>query len=328
MNYKNIRFIGRHILKDGKEFFSYSGCGFEFAIKQSYYGSSITLSLDSETREFDFQYIAIFINGEFVRKEKLVKGNNKIKILLSDFVGKTVIKVIKLNETYLSSIYLDDIILNNTVIDNLEPANKELVGFFGDSITCGFGNLDFRGNEFKMETEDFMKTYGYLTASALNMDYSVIARGGISVAIRIYNDKLLGDIYDTVDMFEKCQPEQNLNFAVINIGTNDNSGYLQLIKDEDKPNALHTFKNKYLDLIARIIKDNPNVKLVMVYRMLPLDDAIVNAIKDVFKEANRTYKNTIRLLECVPNSDGGCCHPYWTGHEEASRLLIDLIRNL
>ena len=84
MNYNNLRFIGRHILKDGKEYFSYSGCGFEFAVYPSCRDSLIALSLSSETREYDSQYIAIFVNGEFIRKEKLNQGNNEIKIRKGD----------------------------------------------------------------------------------------------------------------------------------------------------------------------------------------------------------------------------------------------------
>ena len=34
------------------------------------------------------------------------------------------------------------------------------------------------------------------------MDYSVVARSGISVAIPIYIEQLFKEIYDTVDMYE------------------------------------------------------------------------------------------------------------------------------
>ncbi len=328
MELNRIRFIGRHILKNGKEYFSYSGCGFEFTVYTNYLKSSVTLVLDSELREYENQYIGIFINNEFASREKLKNGRSEIKVLLSDSIGKNTIRIIKLNETYFSSIYLNDIVLSNAVFDEPDPSYKKTIGFFGDSITCGFGNLDYHGQEFKMETEDFRKTYAYLTAEALQMEYSVVARGGISVSIPIYNDKLIGDIYDTVDMYEKCVPDRDLDYAVINLGANDNSGYLQMIKDEDKPKALQIFKDKYLDLIDRIIKDNPSVKIVMCYHMLPLESVIIEAIKDVYKCASKSYKNRIELLECVPNSDGGCCHPYWTAHEDAAKLLIEVIQKL
>ena len=322
-----LRFFGRHIKKNNKEYFSYSGTGFEFLItpKSNDYGFSISLTSELITQEC--QFVAIYINDVFFSKEKLVSGLNVINVSLAKQSNHTHVKIIKLNEAYISSIYLNEVTLKNAEFENIEENNKPLIGFFGDSLTCGFGLLDFHGAGFKMETEDFTKSYPYLTATKLNMDYLAVARSGISISIPTYVDKLFDEIYDTVDMYEKCEPDRLLNYAVVNIGTNDNSGYRQIVKDENKQKELNLFKQRYISLIDRIIKDNPNVKIVMMYLMLPLEEDIINAIKDVFEKVQLSYSNEIKLLECVPNSDGGGCHPYWTAHEKTSELLIKMIKS-
>lgn len=326
MDYKSIRFIGRHILKDNYQYFSYSGSGFEFLVVPKQPSFSITLNLMSETREHEYQYIAIYINNEFYSKEKLVSGLNIKKLVLNS--KQTLIKIIKLNEVYLSSIYLKDIVLDNASFGVIKTSNKKIIGFFGDSVTCGFGLVDLHGQEFKMETEDFTKTYAYLASLSLDMDYSVVSRSGISLALPIYIDKTFNEIYDTVDMFLKCKEDRKMNYAVINLGANDNSAYYQLVKDIDKPQALETFKKEYITLVDRIIKDNPQVKIVMFYNMLSLLEEIKEAIKDVYNILNKKYKNDIRLLEGITNSDGACFHPYETAHKENVDLLGKVIKEM
>ena len=327
MDTKCIRFIGRHITKNGKDYFSYSGSGFELKVKPKEENSSLKLCLNSELKEHNSQYISIYVNDEIYSSNKLDEGINEVEINLSG-TQESLIRLIKLNEVYLSSILVEDIVLEGCELVEIEPSNRKLIGFFGDSVTCGFGLIDYQGEVFKMETEDFRKTYGFLASFALNMDYSIVARSGISIAFPIYVDKLFGEIYDTVDMTEKCKEDRLLDYAIINLGANDNSGLFQLYKEEDRPKAIVEFKDKFLNLIDRIIVDNKDVKIVMMYHMLPLEEIIINAIKDVYKEASSKYTNKIKLLECTPNSDGACCHPYWPAHKEASKLLIETIKSL
>ena len=327
MDYNKIRFIGRHIQKNGKEYFSYSGCGFEFVVIPRANSCSISLSLIGEVNEHDSQYIAIYINDVFHSKEKLNIGLNSISLSLDNIIDKALIRVIKLNEAYLSSIYLEDIVLSNAEFGDIEPSKKELIGFFGDSLTCGFGLIDWHGEEFKMETEEFIKTYAYLATQELDMDYSVVARSGISLALPIYINKLFGEIYDTVDMFDRCVPDRKLDYAVINLGANDNSALFQNYKEEERPQALGLFKDKYIDLVNRIIKDNSGVVIIMVFNMLSLTEQIENAIKEIYQHISSTHKNC-KLVKLVPNSDGGCCHPYMTAHEENAKLLAEAIKEI
>ena len=328
MELDKIRFIGRYILKEGKPYFSYSGCGFSFNIHPLNNVFSITLSLSSFLREEDAQYIGIYVNDILHSKEKLIKGNNQINITLENSHEEVNITVIKLNETHISSIYLEDIILDDAVFLEIKPSNKPIIGFFGDSLTCGFGLIDLHGEVFKSSTEEFNKAYPYLTTKALDMDYTVIAKSGISIGIKVYCDLLFNEIYDTVDMFDKCSTKDHLSYAVINLGANDNSALKEVVKKEDRPSSLITFKKEYLKLVDHIIKDNPGVKLVLCQGMMDLFPEIVDLIKEIKEYIVTHYDNKCVMVIFKSNYDGASNHPYMTAHQEYSEVLVKAIKSL
>lgn len=323
--FMKLRLIGRHIYKDNKDYFSFSGSGFEFEVIPSKNSFSITLSLKSELREITAQYINIYVNDKFYSKERLVSGDNLVTIKVN-LSSKTTIRVIKVNEVYLSTITVNDISIDGGEFGDLPESNKKLIGFFGDSITCGYGVLDYHGVCFSGESEDFSKSYAYLTAVGLDMDYTVVSRSGISLALPIYIDKKFKEYINTVDMISECHETRKLDIAVINLVTNDDGAYNLNTKDEDKPQALETFEKEYISLVDSIIKDNIGVEVVMCYRLLPICDDLIDVIKKVYEKIKTRYSNIIKLVEFTPNSDGANGHPYINGQEEAAKKLIEAIK--
>ena len=118
MDFSNIRFLGRHIFKDNKAYFSYSGSGFEFCVEPLANNLSISLTLESLTRDHDRQYIAIYVDNELLRKEKLLTGDNIVQLTI-DNRNKSLIRIIKLNETMrakaMASVVLNDAICINDI---------------------------------------------------------------------------------------------------------------------------------------------------------------------------------------------------------------------
>ena len=323
MENEKIRFLGRHLKKQGREFFAFSGAGFEFVLLPRARSFSFALCLDSELREHDSQYIGIYLNGEFHAKKKLVSGKNLIEIPLNIACEQLHVKVIKLNEVYLSSLSLEDILLKDAELGELPPRRK-LIGFFGDSITCGYGLLDYHGESFSMESEDFGKTYAFLAAEELGMDCCIVARSGISLTLLIYCDTPFPQIYDTVDMFEKCPLGQPLDYAVINLGTNDHGCYCAM-KEEEKGQALEKFSQEYFRLLERIVQDNKGVKLVLASNLIEIQECFLNAMEEAGKRIERKYGNPCRFVKFSPNSDGADNHPYMDAHKEAGALLVQTI---
>ena len=328
MDASQIRFIGRHIKKKGMEYFSYSGCGFEFVLIPKEKKIGFALSLVSELNDHDSQYIAFYLNDVFYSKEKLIEGENKVNVELESSDKEVLVRVIKLNEVYLSAIYLKDIVLRNGSYGKLKEEKKKLIEFYGDSLTCGYGVIDYHGPTFKMETEEFNKTYAYLVAKELDMNYSVVARSGISISLLIYVQTPFNDIYETVDMFDKCEERKTIDYAVINLGSNDDGAY-SLIKDDiEREKARASFKYDYHRLIERIIKDNPRVKILITYKLAPMQKDIIDLIKEIYLEVSSKYDNQFKLVEFVSNTDGANSHPYYTGQENAAKVLVKAIKEL
>lgn len=320
----NIRLIGRHITKDGLDYFSYSGSGFEFDVEPySSKTSIITINLISELKECDDQYLSIFLNDLFYKRERLLIGKHIIKLSTKK---RTRIRIVKCNEAYLSSIYLKSIDVDEGTISCPVYYNRKLIGFYGDSLTCGYGLLAHNDEGFKMSTEDFTKTYAYLASFALKMDYSVVARSGISIALPYYLDKPFNDIYDTVDLENKCDVNYQVDYAVINLGANDTHAYNE---SKDKVKALNTFYQEYIKLVESIIKTSPNVKFVLCHHMTnEYHPDFVNKLEGIASFIKEKYKLSVLVLKFIPNSDGASFHPYISAHKENSKLLIDALKSL
>ena len=322
MELDNLRFIGRHIIKNNQPYFSFSGSGFIFHVVPENNNCLVKLVLNSEIREESTQFLAIYINDAFYSKYMIINGHAELYLTINK---DSIIRIIKANEVYLSSIYLEDIVVTNGKMVKVEEVKRKLIGFFGDSLTCGYGLLDYQGQQFRMETEDFTKTYAYLAANELNMDYDVVARSGISVGVPIYMPTLFKDIYDTVDMFNKYEMTRKLDYAVINLGSNDNTGILQ---SQDINKALDTFKEEYQSLVERIINDNPNVTLLLCYQEKRLDERVLNRIKEVKEYISSHYENRIQLVEFIHNQDGACYHPFFLTHADNAKILEKVLQGL
>ena len=325
MELDNLRFIGRHIIKNNQPYFSFSGSGFIFHVVPENNNCLVKLVLNSEIREESTQFLAIYINDVFYSKYMVINGHAELYLTINK---DSIIRIIKANEVYLSSIYLEDIVVTNGKMVKVEEVKRKLIGFFGDSLTCGYGLLDYQGQQFRMETEDFTKSYAYLAANELNMDYDVVARSGISVGVPIYMPTLFKDIYDTVDMFDKYEMNRKLDYAVINLGSNDNSAIFQFSKEEQRNSALNKFKEECQSLIERIIKDNENVKIILCYHIDHLHERTLEKIKEVYEDISSKYENKCLLLGLKHNSDGACYHPFFLTHADNAKILVNAIKDL
>ena len=92
------------------------------------------------------------------------------------------ISALKLSEAKHSSFALKQICTYGT--SKAEPTDEKnlKIEFIGDSITCGYGidEPDYYAG-FSTHTENFMKTYAYLTAKELDADFSAVAFSGYGV---------------------------------------------------------------------------------------------------------------------------------------------------
>jgi hypothetical protein len=202
-----INYIGRYQTEtiNGKEVttFSYTASGFEFKVNVTSESYTLGVNLFSQTFDgFSEQYINVYVDDVLMEKVKLDKSENCV--LISNLsVGEHVVRINKLNEAQFSKMGLIDYVLENVEIVEISKRNKKIVEFYGDSITCGYGNLATQREGFSMLTEDGMQSYGQLTADHLNWDSSIISYSGIALAMSPFNSPYtLMDKYNTVDGYK------------------------------------------------------------------------------------------------------------------------------
>ena len=99
----------------------------------------------------------------------------EIEILKESSQKKVRVKIIHLSEANNGAVGVKSISTVSSVRQPLVPvpAKKYSIEFIGDSITCAYGvEGKSSGESFMTSTENFMKSYAYLTAKKLDADYS------------------------------------------------------------------------------------------------------------------------------------------------------------
>ncbi|MDB5013936.1 MAG: electron transport complex, RnfABCDGE type, subunit [Daejeonella sp.] len=120
-------------------------------------------------------------------------------------------------------------------------APKRRIEFYGNSITCGYGALDYSGKDSGApEFEDNYISYDAITARHFNADYNCIAKSGIGVLVSWF-PLIMSEMYDRSDAtspdlkwdFNKYKPQ----IVVINLFQNDS----WIVEKKDHPEFKHRF---------------------------------------------------------------------------------------
>lgn len=284
-----VKAIGRTHYSDEKRYISMSGSGVEFVCKGSYVYITVLGDNAKKLNKNQQPRIAIYKNGELIIDDIVNYDKKKYHIDIDDAENETVIKLIKLSEAMFSGFYIDKI--GAFCKGNIVPTeDKDVkIEFIGDSITCGYGIDSGNIGGFSTRTENFAKTYAYLTAEKLNADYSAIAFSGYGVVSgftsdgRINKNDIVSRYYDKSALyFDGGQAYWNFigfepNFVVINLGTNDAS-YCTTAARRD------SFREEYIELIKTVREKNTDTYILCV-----LGD-MNNSLYPYIEEAVSEYK--------------------------------------
>lgn len=224
--------------------------------------------------------------------------------------GKHTFAIYNQTEANMGAFGVKSITLNGEFLS--APAEKELfVEFVGDSITAGHGVL----NNFNVNAplyEDATRGWPYLTAKALDADWSVLAVSGITAIDGIgwsgagsvnmqdvypyeiyYSDKTLAH-----DFANSRKPD----VIVLGLGTNDCWTWTA-----DRGNLTDAQKvSGFKQMLTHLRDRNPDSKIVWVYGMMSsaADEYILQAISEMGGAGNEYYS-----LGLTKNTAGGRGHP-------------------
>lgn len=227
---KNVRFLGERENRDsGYVSCNYPGSGFESKFNCAGGTVSVRVMADGECT------FLVYLDGT-LQKSATVLGNRLIS--LDDVSeGEHVLRFIRATD-FGTDVKLYAIVLTGEVLEADGASQERLfVEFIGDAAEL---------------SDDITKTYPYLIASQMNVDYSVTAYSGSSLCTD--KDKKIIDLYGVE---KNGNFKRNADIAVVNIGALD-----AVTADSESADEI---KSAYKSFVKKIrIVNGGNCRIVFV----------------------------------------------------------------
>jgi len=291
----NVKIIGRTCRTDDITWLVQSGSATEFTVSGT--SASVTVTGDwgiNATEDYRPRY-AILLDDEVILDATMSKAEETITVFEGDTPRNAKIKVIHLSEAQNGAVGVKNICVNSASADPVNPTAKKDISieFIGDSITCAYGVEGASNYEsFKTTTENFMKSYAYLTAEKLGADYSAVCYSGHGIISGytssgdINIDSLIPPYYDYVGKSTEYQKEWDFSanqndVVVINLGTND-SGYVSKDIETRGPE----FVEGYVDFLKTIRDRNPDSYIICTLGTMGCAD-----VYELVEDAAEQYKS-------------------------------------
>lgn len=267
-NNHKIRYEGRIAYRDSAACINWSGS----SISLNFRGSEISAILkDADTAN----YYNVILDDKVISKIQLdtIKKSYILASNLSN--GKHKIQLFKRTEWGKGQTYFYGFETNeNDKILPKSKSKKKKIEFYGDSITCGYGNEVLNGKDSGTGYfENNYLTYGAITARHFDAQFSVIAQSGIGIMVSWF-PSIIPDIYDLTDPHDKNIKWDFNNYTpdivVINLFQNDswlvnqpkNAEFITKFGTK-KPNEDFIVKS-YENFVKTIRTKYPNASIICV----------------------------------------------------------------
>lgn len=281
-------------------------------------------------------YVCVVINGE--KYKTLEMGFEKLEYALFENLPaeKRVVEVLKSTEAQYSSLKLYSVRGNGDFYKVPAKSDKKIV-FFGDSITCGYGNLgDGSFGGYVTKEQDGLETYAYLTAKAMNAEIDVMAASGWAIVKASWHttDMRIPRVYDKYsptddDKVYLGSPDYSADFVVVNLGTNDYTYYF------NHKNELKEFENAYYAFYDELRTNYPIAQIVLTIGMMNWESLIYTMepyVKNVCERANNEGDKYVYFTELYtavkPEDLGSNGHPTVLAQKKAAEKLIEFLSSL
>ena len=218
---------------------------------------------------------------------------------------------------------ISSIVMNGSFNEKPED-NRLYIEFIGDSISTGYGALGVAGAENGDSPlyQDATVAYPYLTAKALNADFSDVCYSGIGAKYG-WQDPNMQNFYPyqrwqydrtTQYNFNARQPD----VVVIALGTNDIS------MESQKGITVEQRMVGYQELLDLVRAKNPNSKIVWIVGMMKEDDndRIAQLIEDNGGAAEGLYCTAL-----TKNTAGAAYHPNAAGQQKFADELVAFLNS-
>lgn len=260
--------------------------------------------------------------------------------------GVHTIRFIKLTEpgtAYSGSrLTMKELTYNGYILKADDYADSLKLEFYGDSITCGYGNLCTNGTSGAgtWKYQDGMQTYAAFAARALNAEFSVCASSGYGIYTgypydpenpdnpRLNTTQTIDDIMN-IGFWDKSNVAYDWDFSfdadvvVINLGTNDQS-FGNIAKRELPDDEVYA---EAKELVDNIRSHNPDCYIIWLGgAMGNYEGTYFHGATVLSKLADET-ENMIFYNGLKTSNAGGDGHPTVQQHKVLGEQLVQLIRD-
>ncbi len=323
-----IEYTGRVDFSNPKKpAFGFSGV----AINCKFSGSSVKVRFSSGTTT---NYYFYSIDESEPVKIHLAKPTTDY--LLSNSLTDTLhrLTLVRLTEGSQGTDIFEGIILDNGAsLATLPKKNRKIIEFYGNSITCGYGNETTNtADGFKPEQENFYYTYASDASRLLDADCIGISISGIGM-YRNYGGPVTGSPdnmltrYDHILFYDNNKKWDFTGYTpdvvCINLGTNDTSTGLfdEAIFADSCRSLLEKLRNHYPD--ARI-----------VYLTGPMMNSantkkVTDAVQGIFHELNDPKLSLFQMsIQTGEFGFGGDYHPTVAQHWKNALELVNYLKGI
>jgi len=338
---ENSKIMGRHVLKDGTLYLSFSAAYVEFVTTSKSVYASIRTDLAEHPENEG--YVGIFVNGDLVRKFALDAPNKEYLIYESKKNQEVTIKIMRLSETNFGKVAIDKIICDEEIAPS--EYKERRIEFIGDSITCGYGvEAENELCNFNTSTENPVYAYAYLTAEKVDADFNLISWSGNGILTHYIpeevNEKddsypLMDKVYELHDVageeFIGLKKETLNDFSsfvpqivVVNIGTNDDS-YVRNFEDRRQE-----FEEGFYKFLSMVRSHIMNSKIVVLYGVMTQNNMMSekNVVKRLKEEGADISFVELSAQDGQKDGMGADYHPSYATHRKMADLLSETIERL
>jgi len=242
-------------------------------------------------------------------------GETKVKLAEGLSSGRHTFAIYRQTEHSYGEVGVCALSYDGEMLDR--PADKDVcIEFIGDSISCGFGNLgdSAKGNGNPLWS-DGTRAYTYLTAQALNADWSNVSWSGLGCKYG-YSSTTMQEVYpaqryhyDKTAAYDfSVQPD----VVILALGTNDNS---------KGPNTA-SIRAGLVEMLRLVRAKNPDAPIVWIHGMMTtgVSSMIEDIVEEFGGEASGYY--ACRLTR---NTAGGGYHPDLIGQQTFADELASFL---
>ena len=300
----------------------WAGATYEYKCTGSVAGAVLNAKSGSENIRFEVSVDG----GEFVMYS-FAGGASTEYIFAEDLdpAKEHTVCIMKAGDVWEPSLTVEGVLVEEgaDIVKNYTRDYDIKIEFIGDSITSGG------------VTNDYAKSYVYLTAKEFNANFNVVSRSGQG----LYKHANFGTPGPLKSLYAGIGSETgdydysfDADLVVLNIGTNDGANVRNTEKEEDKQAYRDTFTKMYVEMLEKIHEANPDAIILCTGGLMgdigQVKPEIATAV-DTFKKANPDVEVHLEYLSAAKDvGKETSWHPGIEGHAKGAEELIAIIKKI